>query len=177
MEAVPAVIRGDLVGASYTIREEVARTESGIVYEAKDSLLDRLVAIKMASQEPGLPSMMFEARRCAAVRDACAAAIYGMGTHQGIEYVVGERITGTLLREVLETRLSTEDYLAKLRALTAAVARTHDAGIAIGEISGHTVMLCPDGRLVLGRLSLSQVPAFGPHGKVMAPEVVRGEVE
>jgi CheY-like chemotaxis protein len=29
---------------------------------------------------------------------------------------------------------------------------------------------------VLGRLSLSQVPAFGPHGVVLAPEVARGEV-
>src|SRR5262249_41763640 len=33
-----------------------------------------------------------------------------------------------------------------------------------------------DNRLVLGRLSLSQVPAFGPHGQILAPEVVRGDV-
>jgi CheY-like chemotaxis protein len=32
-------------------------------------------------------------------------------------------------------------------------------------------------RLVLGRLSLSQVPAFGPLGQILAPEVVRGDVE
>jgi CheY-like chemotaxis protein len=31
--------------------------------------------------------------------------------------------------------------------------------------------------MVLGRLSLSQVPAFGPVGQILAPEVVRGEVE
>ena len=30
--------------------------------------------------------------------------------------------------------------------------------------------------MVLDRLSLSQVPAFGPHGQILAPEVVRGEV-
>jgi CheY-like chemotaxis protein len=30
--------------------------------------------------------------------------------------------------------------------------------------------------MVLGRLSLSQAPAFGPLGQVIAPEVVRGEV-
>jgi CheY-like chemotaxis protein len=39
------------------------------------------------------------------------------------------------------------------------------------------VLVDDDGRLVLGRLSLSQVPAFGPHGQILAPEVVRGAVE
>jgi CheY-like chemotaxis protein len=38
------------------------------------------------------------------------------------------------------------------------------------------VLVGADGRLVLGRLSLSQIPAFGPHGQILAPEVVRGEV-
>ncbi len=28
--------------------------------------------------------------------------------------------------------------------------------------------------MVLGRVSLSQVPAFGPLGQILAPEVVRG---
>ncbi|MBA3465045.1 MAG: hypothetical protein H0T46_34240 [Deltaproteobacteria bacterium] len=170
------LVHGDLVGASYTIREEVARSETGIVYEAKDMLLDRLVAIKLAT-DPSLGSMMFEARRCAAVRDDCAASIYGMGTHQGAEYIVGERVTGTILSKVLEDQLSPEVYLIKLRRLTAAVAHTHEAGIAIGDISGSTVLVGADERLVVGRLSLSQVPALGRHGRILAPEVIRGEAE
>ena len=170
------LVHGDLVGASYTIREEVARSETGIVYEAKDMLLDRLVAIKIAT-DPSLGSMMFEARRCAAVRDDCAAAIYGMGTHQGAEYIVGERVTGTILSKVLEDQLSPEVYLGKLRRLTAAVAHTHEAGIAIGDLSGATVLVGADERLVLGRLSLSQVPALGRHGQILAPEVIRGEAQ
>ncbi|MEO7094076.1 MAG: hypothetical protein ABI175_12555, partial [Polyangiales bacterium] len=156
-----AVEHGDLVGASYTIRGEIARTNDGVVVEAKDMLLDRLVAIKIAWKDPGFPSMMFEARRCAAVRHSCAAAVYGMGTHQGLEYIVGERLVGRLLRDVLEAPLSPEAYMTKLNGVAAAVARAHDAGIAIGDISGSTVLVGADERLVLGRLSLSQVPAFG----------------
>ncbi|CAN5912679.1 hypothetical protein BH11MYX3_BH11MYX3_13220 [soil metagenome] len=171
------LVHGDLVGASYTIREPIARDADGIVFEAKDMLLDRLLALKLAWRDPGQPSMIFEARRCAAVRAECAAAIYGMGMHQGIEYIVGERITGTLLREVLDKPMTPEQYLTKLRGIASAVARAHEAGIAIGEISASTVLVGPNGRLVLGRLSLSKVPSFGPHGQVFAPEVVRGEVE
>jgi serine/threonine protein kinase len=170
------LVHGDLVGASYTVREEVARSETGIVYEAKDMLVDRLVAIKIAT-DPSLGSMMFEARRCAAVRDDCAASIYGMGTHLGAEYIVGERVTGTILSKVLEDQLSPQVYLGKLRRLTAAVAHTHEAGIAIGDISGASVLVGADERLVLGRLSLSQVPSFGRHGQILAPEVIRGEAE
>lgn len=175
--ATQVVVHGDLVGASYTIRDPIARAEDGIVFEAKDMLLDRLLALKLAWRDVGLPSMIFEARRCAAVRAECAAAIYGMGTHQGIEYIVGERLTGTLLRDVLGIPMSPEQYLTKLRGVASAVARAHEAGIAIGEISGSTVMVGTNGRLVLGRLSLSQVPSFGPHRQILAPEVVRGEVE
>lgn len=171
-----AVAHGEVVASSYVIRDEIARADNGVVFEARDMLLDRLVALKLAWRDPEIPSMILEARRCAAVSDPCAVAIFGMGNHHGVEYVVGERVTGTLLRDVLASNLSAEAYLAKWRALVAAVARAHECGIAIGDISGATVLVAPDDRLVLGRLSLSQVPAFGPLGQILAPEVVRGEV-
>jgi eukaryotic-like serine/threonine-protein kinase len=168
---------GDVVASMYAVRGEVARTETGIVHEARDMLLDRLVAIKLAWRDPGMPSLVPEARRCAQVRDPCAVAIHGVGNHQGIEYVVAERAIGVLLREQLRQRLPADVYLARLRALVAAVARAHESGVAIGDLSGATILAAPDGRLILGRLSLSQVPAFGPHGQVLAPEVVRGAVQ
>ena len=175
--STPAVVHGDVVGGAYTIRDEIARTETGIVFEARDMMLDRLVALKLGWRDPGTPSMIIEARRCAAVRDPCAVSIYGMGLHLGIEYIVGERISQTLLRSQLDVPLSADMYLAKLRTLVAAVTHAHECGIAIGEISGATISAGPDGRLVLGRLSLSQVPAVGPLGQIRAPEVVRGDVE
>lgn len=175
--ALPAVAHGEVVASMYAIRDEIARTDTGVVFEGRDMLLDRLVAIKLAWRDPGTPSMILEARRCAAVRDPSAVAIHGMGNHHGTEFVVAERVTGTLLRDALETPLSAEDYLGKLRTLVAAVARAHACGIAIGDISGATILVDRDGRMVLGRLSLSQVPAFGALGRILAPEVLRGEVE
>jgi serine/threonine protein kinase len=167
---------GEVVASTYAIRDEVARTDTGIVFDARDMLLDRQVAVKLAWRDPGLPSLLAEARRCAAVRDACAVQVHGMGVHNGVEYVVGERVTGTLLHDELASPLTEERYLARLRTLVAAVARAHESGIAVGDISGATVLVAADGRLVLGRLSLSQVPAFGPHGQILAPEVIRGDV-
>ncbi|MBA3452190.1 MAG: hypothetical protein H0T42_03715 [Deltaproteobacteria bacterium] len=172
-----AVAHGDVIADTYTIRDEIARTETGIVFEARDLILDRLVALKLGWRDPGTPSMILEARRCAAVRDPCAVQIFGMGLHLGIEYIVGERIFGALLRSQLDVPMSAERYLITVRTLTAAVTHAHECGIAIGEISGATISAGPNDRLVLGRLSLSQVPAFGPLGQIRAPEVVRKEVE
>src|ERR1043165_2204574 len=171
------VSHGEVVASTYAIRDEIARTETGVVFEARDMMLDRLVALKLAWRDRGMPSLILEARRCAAVRDPCAVAIYGMGNHQGVEYVVGERVTGRLLGEVLARPPGPAEHLARFRTLVAAVTRAHEAGIAVGDISGSTVLVTEDSRMVLGRVSLSQVPAFGPLGQILAPEVVRGEVE
>lgn len=167
----------ELVGSTYRILGEVARTPTGTVYEAHETLLDRLVAIKLASREPATPSLIVEARRCAAVRDPCSVQIHGMGHHDGTEYAIAERVTGRLLGDELERTLPRPLYLARLRTLVAAVARAHESGISIGDISGATVLVMPGERLVLGRLSLSQVPALGPRGQLLAPEVIRREVD
>lgn len=173
----PALQRGELVAQAYTVRDELARATDGVVFEARDMLLDRLVAIKLAWRDPGTPSLILEARRCAAVHDPCAVAVHTMGHHHGVEYVIAERVVGTLLRDLVQQRVPADRFLTQLRTLVAAVARAHGAGVAIGDLSGATILLEPGGRLVLGRLSMSQVPAFGPLGRILAPEVVRGEVE
>jgi len=172
-----AVNHGEVVASTYAIRDEVARTDTGVVFEARDMMLDRLVALKLVWRDPGAPSLIIEARRCAAVRDPCAVAIYGMGNHHGVEYVVGERVIGRLLGDVLARRPEPAEHLTRFRTLVAAVARAHEAGIAVGDISGATVLVDKDGRMVLGRLSLSQAPAFGPVGQILAPEVVSGRCE
>jgi serine/threonine protein kinase len=170
------VASGEVIASTYQLKDEIARAEDGVVFDARDMLLDRPVALKLAWRDPGNPSLIAEARRCAAVRDPCAVQVHGMGMHNGLEYTVGERVAGRLLHDEVQDRLAPDVYLTRLRTLTRAVARAHEGGIAVGDISGATVLVCPEGRLVLGRLSLSQVPAFGRLGQILAPEVVRGEV-
>src|SRR5215470_2305624 len=126
---IGALNQGDVVASTYTIRGEVARTETGLVYEARDMMLDRPVALKLAWRDPGMPSLILEARRCAAVHDPCAVAIHGMGNHQGIEYVVGERVVGRMLVELVAQPLPPAAHLARLRTLVAAVVHAHEAGI------------------------------------------------
>lgn len=181
----PALAPGEVVASAYVAGAEIARTEDGAVFEARDMLLERPVALKLAWRDEGNRSLVPEAKRCAAVHAPCAVQIHAIGAHKGLELVVAERVAGHLLADELDRPMPPELYLARLRALVAAVVHAHDAGIAVGDISGATVLVVPDAaaerpgaadRLVLGRLSLSQVPAFGRHGRVLAPEVARGDV-
>src|SRR3954447_22759524 len=116
---VRALTHGEVVASTYAVREELARTDTGIVFEARDMMLDRLVALKLAWRDPGMPSLILEARRCAAVHDACAVAIHGMGNHQGIEYVVAERVSGRLLAHAAVPPPGPPEHLARLRQLAA----------------------------------------------------------
>jgi CheY-like chemotaxis protein len=162
-DAESPLSEGDTVASSYHVARELVRTLTGVLYEARDTLLDRLVALKLAWRDPGIPSLVSEARRCASVRDSCSVQIHGMGMYQGVEYAVAERVLGKLLGEE-HTILGIEQYVSRWRRVVAAVARTHESGIAVGDISGSTVLLMPDDRVVLGRLSLSQVPSADPVG-------------
>lgn len=167
---------GEVVASTYVVRDEIARSDTGIVFSARDMMFNRPVALKLGWRDRGSSSLLEEARRCASVTGNCSVQIHNAGTHNGVEYVVGEFVQGKLLHHKLVRSLPDAVYLARLRTLVEAVTCSHAAGVAVGEISGATVLVDANGRVVLGALSLSQVPIFGRHGQIFAPEVVRGDI-
>jgi CheY-like chemotaxis protein len=174
---VGAVQQGEVILSTFRVGESIARTDTGEVFAGWDMLLERPVALKIAWRDQGTPPLLPEARRCAAVMDPGAVEIYQLGAHQGLETVVAERVEGGLLAGWAPGGASPEDVLEVLRAAIHAVAAAHDAGIAVGELSGYTIAIDPAGwRIVLGRLSMSQVPAVGPDDVCLAPEVIGGHV-
>jgi serine/threonine-protein kinase len=174
---VGAVQPGEVVLSTFQVQHSLARTDTGEVYAGWDMLLERPVAMKIAWRDAGTPPLLPEARRCAAVRDPGAVEIYQIGTNHGLEAVVAERVEGGLLDGWAPGGASAEDVLEVFRAVVQAVAAAHDAGIAVGALSAQTIAIDPAGlRVVLGRLSMSQVPAVGPDDVCFAPEVVSGAV-
>ena len=167
---------GEVVASQFQIREELTRSETGQSFVAWDMLLDRAVGLKVAWRDVGLSALMPEATWCLKVGSPAAVEIYAVGTHIHLQYVVSEFVTGSLLRtRMADGGLPKLALLTRMRDIAGAVAASHDAGIAVGEVSPDTLWLGNDGRIVIGRLSMSQVPAAGPMVACFAPEVVRGE--
>lgn len=177
----PSLGAGEVVSSTYNVRRQLARTDSGSVYEAWDMLLERAVALKLAWRDPGSPSLVAEAKRCAAVADPAAVATYGVSNHRGVEYIVGERVEGATLRQHVAGLVATGEPMPSvqlvdlLSRIARGVAAAHRARIAIGEVSGETVLITPGSRVVLGRLSLSQVPSVGADEVCVAPEAITGQ--
>jgi serine/threonine-protein kinase len=177
----PSLTAAEVVSSAYQIRRELTRTETGTVFEAWDMLLERPVALKLAWRDPGTPSLIAEARRCASVADPASVASYAVGNHRGVEYIVGERVEGVTLREHVGTHVAAGEIVpaAQLLELLLKVARgvaaAHRARIALGEVSGETILVTPAHRAVLGRLSMSQVPAVGVEDVCWAPEAITGQ--
>jgi serine/threonine protein kinase len=175
----PALRAGEVVDSAYQISAHLTNTETGAVYEARDMLLDRPVAMKLAWRDPNAARLLPEARQCSTVRGGPAVTVFALGNHHNTEYVVCERVTGERLADRL-ARGSLEDLeLIELwRKLVAAVAECHAAGMAVGDVSGATALLtaarASERRVVLGRFSMSQLPAVGPFGQIFAPEIARG---
>ena len=154
---------GEVVASQFQIREELTRSETGQSFVAWDMLLDRAVGLKVAWRDVGLTALMPEVTWCLKVGSPAAVEIYAVGTHINLQYVVCERVNGSLLRErMIEGGLPTLALLIRMRDIAGAVAASHEAGIAVGEVSPDTLWLGDDGRIVVGRLSMSQVPAAGP---------------
>ena len=98
---------GQTLGA-YVVVREIGRGGMGVVYLARDTRLDRDVAIKMLPPElrhnpRGRERLKQEARAAAAVPHAGIAHVYALEEDEhGTGYVVSEYVDGRTLREEIQ---------------------------------------------------------------------------
>jgi len=114
----------------------------GEVYLARDTRLERRVAIKRLTREAGASNLLREARAAAALNHPNIAAIYDvLDTPQGafivMEYVEGETLSARLARG----RLAPAEAVAIARQLCAGMAAAHDAGIVHRDLKPSNVCL------------------------------------
>src|SRR5262245_48261357 len=91
---------------SYEILAPLGAGGMGEVYRAKDTRLDRVVAIKVlpaefAKDADRLKRFEQEARATSALNHPNILTVYDIGTHEGAPYLVAELLEGEELREQL----------------------------------------------------------------------------
>lgn len=169
----------------------------GEVYRARDTRLDRHVAIKvlpehLASDPEALARFEREAKAVAALSHPNIRAIHDFGSEQGVAYAVAELLEGETLRSrvargPLPWRKAAEVGVALAEGLTAA----HRKGITHRDLKPENVFLTSDGRVKIldfglarwqpGSTGRGAPEAETEAGRVlgtvgyMAPEQVRGE--
>lgn len=145
---------GTMVGTTvehYLIEAVLGRGGMGEVYRARDTRLDRAVAIKFLPEGPAAASVAVdrffrEARAASALNHPNIVTIHQVGrTDHGSHYIVQELVDGRTLTTFISTPPPIETIVSVGAQVARALAVAHGAGIAHRDIKPDNIMVRPDG--------------------------------
>jgi TolB-like protein len=151
----------------YEILGSIGAGGMGAVYRARDSRLDRDVAVKVLSGSTSLDAsaaarLLREAKAVAAISHPNVLSIFDVGEYAGAPYIVTELLDGTTLRGPmsagpLETSAAVRHAVQIARGLAAA----HDKHIVHRDLKPENVFVTRDGRVKILDFGLArQAAAF-----------------
>ena len=159
-----AVTAGDKFGP-YEVQAHVGEGGMGEVYRARDTRLNRFVAVKilpesMAADATRMQRFEQEARTVAALNHPNILSVYDVGVTNGTPYLVMELLEGETLRERLNhgpipVRKSVEIALQIAHGLSAA----HERGIIHRDLKPENIFITRDGHTKLLDFGLAKATA------------------
>jgi CheY-like chemotaxis protein/predicted Ser/Thr protein kinase len=177
---------GDVIGDVYEVRAVLGTGAMGAVYDARDRVLNRRVALKFALEEKYEKALLLEGQGLAAVHHLGLAVIFTVGRHEGLSFLVMERVPGLSLRAHLGrvaagARFPLEESLAISTSIAETLAVVHRAGLAHRDVKPDNIILAARGRVVLVDFGLA-LPEFAMAAErrlvgtpsYMAPEALSG---
>jgi serine/threonine protein kinase/tetratricopeptide (TPR) repeat protein len=181
---------GKLIG-QYQILEKLGRGGMGVVYTARDTKLDRTVALKflpphMSTNEEAKQRFIQEAKAASALDHANICTIHDIAeTEDGELYIVMAYYEGQTMKYRLENEeFAIDDALDVARQLGRALERAHEAGIIHRDLKPANIMVTDRGEVKLLDFGLAKLMSgldLTAEGSTlgtaayMSPEQARGE--
>src|SRR5947207_6443540 len=137
----------------YEIRSKIGEGGMGEVYPARDTQLDRLIAIKLlpaqiARDQQRLHRFLQEARAAAALSHPNIAHIYEIGEADGGYFIAMEYVEGMPLEQKIGGRpLAAHESLDIAMQIADALDEAHGKGITHRDIKSSNIMITPRGRV------------------------------
>ena len=158
-----ADLTGQLIADRYLIKAFVASGGMASVYRAQDTVLERVVALKiihphLATDKSFVEKFRREAKMAAALSHPNLVNVFDQGTDNQAIFLVMEYVPGINLRDALNDfgLLSPKRTLEILEPLTAGLAAAHAAGILHRDLKPENVFLSDNGTVKLGDFGLAR---------------------
>lgn len=149
------------IDGRYDVKGVLGEGAMGVVYRARESLLDRDVAIKMISPQWSddaafADGFIREAQAMAKIRHPNVAHVYTFGKHQAAWYLAMELVRGASLADILSAHRQRGEVMSIHNAITimseviAGVGAIHEAGLLHCDLKpGNIVVERDTGRPVI----------------------------
>jgi serine/threonine protein kinase len=148
----------------YLIQRELGRGAGGVVYRARDPIINRLVALKTITtglaEYPDLLQRFYqEAQSAGGLQHPNIVTIYDLGDADGIPYIAMELLEGESLDQLVSRRAPLPVPLKLTYALQAcrALDYAHKRGIIHRDIKPDNVMLTRDGTVKVVDFGIARV--------------------
>ncbi|MEO8725990.1 MAG: protein kinase [Acidobacteriaceae bacterium] len=164
----------------YEIQSAIGAGGMGEVYRARDTRLDRTVAIKilpahLSSDTEAKQRFDREARAISSLNHANICTLHDVGHQDGVDYLVMEYLEGeTLAERLLKGPLPTEQVLRYGTDICEGLERAHKTGVIHRDLKPGNIMLTKSGAKLmdfgLAKSAVAAVSASSLSGVTFAPD-------
>ncbi|HHY33424.1 MAG TPA: Stk1 family PASTA domain-containing Ser/Thr kinase [Firmicutes bacterium] len=181
----------EVLGTRYRILSRVGEGGMAEVYRARDSVLNRIVAVKVlrpqfASDEEFVERFRREAQAAASLSHPNIVSIYDVGQDGDRYYIVMEYVSGKSLKDLIreEGPLAPEKAAGIACQILAALDHAHKNNIVHRDIKPHNILVTPEGAVKVtdfGIARATSTSALTETGTIIgtvnyfSPEQARGE--
>ena len=181
----------------YKILEQLGGGGMGVVYRALDTRLDRVVALKFLSEQPGTTlndreRFIREARLAAALNHPNIATVFEIhaeepgAVHPGQMFIAMEFVEGKTLREMIDSGpLKIDEAIRIVVQAAEGLHAAHERGVVHRDVKSANIMVTPKGQVKLmdfglakfaqGRTMITSAGSTLGTFAYMSPEQAKGE--
>ena len=146
--------KGQKINDRYEIIKNIGEGGMANVYLAKDTILDRNVAVKvlrgdLSSDDKFIRRFEREALSVSNLSHPNIVEVYDVGVEDGSHYIVMEYIEGKTLKQLLKKResLTLPEVIDIMTQLTDGISHAHESYIIHRDIKPQNIMIEDDGRI------------------------------